>query len=519
MLIAALKPGHDGSVAIVEDGTLLASLESEKDSFPRHSPFTPTTLLSAGEELDRVPDIMALGGWQAGHKPIAAGYHGTEAPSRRRTRFLGRDIEEFSSSHVRSHIMMAAGMAPRLERPQPQAVLVWEGVTGAFYILGADHRIERHIPVLDQPGARYAFLFALADTTFPDEGAVPDLGDSGKLMALAAYGSAGAADASTAATVEAVLQTPTIYPAPKWAFADSPVYNAGVRSEAAKNAATLLSDRIFDRFLAAAKEELAPGLPLRISGGCGLNCEWNARWHSEGPFSSVFVPPCTNDSGSAVGTAADAQLSATGDVHIDWSVYSGREFVDDTRPDPAVWEETPLDLGELCAALAHGRIVAWVQGRWEMGPRALGNRSLLAEPRDAATKDRLNRIKQREDYRPIAPCCREEDVAEVFEESYPDPYMLYFRTFAASGFGAVTHVDGSARVQTVGQAHNPRLHALLSAYAARAGVGMLCNTSLNFKGEGFINRMSELAAFCEAQGVDDMVVGDSWYRRRVPLPG
>ncbi|MUL41990.1 3-hydroxymethylcephem carbamoyltransferase [Streptomonospora sp. PA3] len=517
MLIAAFKPGHDGSVAVVEDGVLVESLEAEKDSFPRHSPLTPAALFDNAESLDRLPDVFALGGWQSGKAPIGAGYHGTAAPVRHRRRFFGRQAEMFSSSHVRSHIMMAVGMAPRPEPPQAQVVLVWEGVTGAFYLLDEEFRIQRELPVLEQPGARYAFLFALADPTFPDEGAVPDLSDSGKLMALAAYGDAESAGAETVRTVERILQTPTIYPAPKGAFADSPVYNSGVRSQVAVDAAALLSDRLFDTFFRMAKEELPPGLPLRISGGCGLNCEWNARWRFDGHFSSVFVPPCTNDSGSAIGTAADAQLAATGDPHIDWSVYSGREFVWDRDPDGARWHRRSADLRGIADALGSGRVVAWVQGRWEIGPRALGNRSLLAEPRDPATRDRLNRIKQREDYRPIAPCCRVEDTAAVFAHDFPDPYMLYFREFRTAEYGAVTHVDGSARVQTVGTDTNPRLHALLSAFAERTGgPGMLCNTSLNFKGSGFINRMSDLVRYCEDHGVDDMVVGETWFHRTAP---
>lgn len=407
MLIAAMKPGHDGAAAIIDDRRLVLSLESEKDTYPRHSALTPTTLFQAPELVGRSPDIVALGGWQSGSLPIAAGYHGVEPPERRPMRWCGSSTEYVTSSHVRSHIAMALGMAPRPQRPQQQVVLVWEGVTGAFYLVDEQYRVVRELPVLTAPGARYALLFALADPTFPDEGAVPDLSDSGKLMALAAYGDAGAASAAIADTVARLLTIDPVYPAPKHRFRDSPVYNAGVTSQAATTAAALLTDRIYDVFAGAAKEHLPPGVPLRISGGCGLNCEWNQRWRSDGYFSSVFVPPCTNDSGSAIGTAIDALLATEGDPHIGWDVYSGLEFVPDTTPDPARWSATELDHRALARAIGSGRVVAWVQGRWEIAPRALGNRSLLAEPFHAATRDRLNQIKQREDYRPIAPCCRQ----------------------------------------------------------------------------------------------------------------
>ena len=127
-------------------------------------------------------------------------------------------------------------------------------------------------------------------------------------------------------------------------------------------------------------------------------------------------------------------------------------------------------------------------------------------------KERLNEIKQREDYRPIAPCCRIEDPTEAFVDDFEDPYMLYFNRVRSDRLGAVTHVDGTARVQTVSAATNERLHRLLTAFAERRGLGVLCNTSLNFKGYGFINRMSDLIQYCEDRGVDDMVVGDAWYR-------
>ncbi len=117
MLVAAFKPGHDGAVAVVEGGELTLLLEPEKDSFPRHSALTPTTVLEVAERLRRVPDVFALGGWQIGEKPIGAGYHGVGTPERCQRRYFGKDVECFSSTHVRSHIMMALGMAPRLDPP------------------------------------------------------------------------------------------------------------------------------------------------------------------------------------------------------------------------------------------------------------------------------------------------------------------------------------------------------------------------------------------------------------------
>jgi hydroxymethyl cephem carbamoyltransferase len=219
----------------------------------------------------------------------------------------------------------------------------------------------------------------------------------------------------------------------------------------------------------------------------------------------------------AIGTAIDSLLALTGDPYIDWDVYGGLEFEWDRVPDPLLWRRRDLDEKALADALAGGRICAWVQGRAEIGPRALGNRSLLAEPFNPATHNRLNEIKQREGYRPIAPCCRVEDLGKTFDRDFEDPYMLYFRMVRSNRFKAVTHVDGSARCQTVSKESNKPLHDLLTAFADRNGIGMLCNTSLNFKHKGFINKMSDLQEYCRARGVDDMVVGDAWFERRQSL--
>lgn len=517
MLVLAFKPGHDGSAAILKDGRLLVSLESEKDSFVRHSVLTPTTLLAATEYADEVPDVVAIGGWMKAHSLgnplIGAGYVGAHALQHRPMNFLGRSTTLFSSSHDRSHIMMGIGMAPRDEAPV-RAVLVWEGTTGSFYLVDDRHVVVREIRVLQAPGLRFAFLFALADPTFPDQKVLPRLEDSGKLMALAAYGDPEDADEGVKETIDRLLTTESLLVSPpKAQFRSSPLYNAGVESDMTKIAAALLTRRIFEMFAAAAQEHLPRDIPLHISGGCGLNCDWNLWWRELGHFSSVFVPPCTNDAGSAIGTAIDALATLTGEPYIEWDVYSGLEFESDCDLNPDRWERRSLDKRAVADVIAGGQVVAWVQGRWEIGPRALGNRSLLAEPFDPRTRDRLNEIKQRESYRPVAPVCRVEDLGELFHEDFEDPYMLYFRRVRSDRLGAVTHVDGSARCQTVSGANNEMLHGLLTAFADRCGAGILCNTSLNFKGFGFINRLSDLAKYCDSRGVDHMVVGDSWFSR------
>jgi hydroxymethyl cephem carbamoyltransferase len=158
-------------------------------------------------------------------------------------------------------------------------------------------------------------------------------------------------------------------------------------------------------------------------------------------------------------------------------------------------------------------VVAWIQGRAEIGPRALGHRSLLASPLNADSKDLLNRVKRREDYRPIAPACLLEELPQWFEDAREDPYMLFFANVATDALPAVTHVDGTARVQSVGPDGDPRFRALLEAQSRHTGYGVLCNTSLNYKGYGFINRAADLFSYCEAHRIDHAVIDGEWYRR------
>jgi hydroxymethyl cephem carbamoyltransferase len=515
MLIVALKPGHDGSVAVLRDEQLLLVLEAEKNSFPRHESLTPSTLLSLAEHMNEIPDVIALGGWHKrgalGCSAVGSGYLGVDIPLQRSMRFFGKKVSFFSSTHERSHIMMAIGMAPKQDH-EHKAVLVWEGGIGAFYLLDNQATVIGKISVIAEPGARYAFLYALADPTFPDSGSFPNLTDSGKLMALASFAQPQDADSHIAETIDKILKLDTLYPAPKHQFRKSVVYNAGVEADATKIAAALLTQRLFDVFAHVAEMRFPRNTPLHISGGCGLNCQWNQLWRQSGYFSSVFVPPCTNDSGSAIGTAIDALATLKGNPYISWDVYSGLEFENDIEPPSSRWYSYRVDHIGISAALAAGQVVAWVQGRWEIGPRALGNRSLLAEPFNLVTRDRLNHIKGRESFRPIAPCCRAEDAGRFFADSFEDPYMLYSRNVRASELKAVTHVDGSARLQTVTRDSNLALYELLTIFAKHSGIGVLCNTSLNFKGLGFINRMSDLVAFCENKGIENMVVGDTWFR-------
>ncbi|APU15456.1 MULTISPECIES: carbamoyltransferase C-terminal domain-containing protein [Actinoalloteichus] len=514
MLILSLKEGHDGGITAIEDGRLLFALEAEKDNYPRYDRLTGEVMARAAGLLDRVPDVVALGGWVKGfhsvEPPSRTGYFGVGdgSTSDEEGTFFGKKVRYFSSTHERSHIYTSLGMAPRATG-QAYYSLVWEGNIGDFYRIDEQGRPTHLKHVLADPGNKYAYLFALADPSFPVGTGLFRYNDAGKQMALTAFAEQGPTTAEEKETIDFILrQQQIILNLSKDEMSWSHVYDKGVESQEYRNIAAKHSQAIFDMFYDYASEHMKEGLPLLISGGCGLNCDWNAQWRESGLFESVFVPPCPNDSGSALGTGIDAQWYYTGDATIEWSVYSGEEFVEDVQPDLAKYEVRPLVPAEVARYVEQGNIIGWAAGRYEMGPRALGNRSILAAPFTEETTARLNAIKRREGYRPIAPIALESDAHRWFAGSVVDPYMLFFNRVTSDRLKAVTHVDGSARTQTVTRERNGRIVDVLEAFRDITGFSVLCNTSLNNNGRGFINRTSDLLAYGEKHGLDGYVVND-----------
>lgn len=523
MLIISLKPNHDGAAAIVRDGQLEISLESEKDSHPRHSHLKPFDFAAILQHLPEVPDMVAFSGWHldaiSRHFPesrdAALAYNGVEAVFMRDYRVLGKRMTLFSSTHERSHILCSYGLSPFIQG-QPCYVLTWEGTIGRFYEIDDNLKVTLLGEPLQAPGLRYSYLYYLGNRDEADFRHPRNASGPGKLMALSAYGDANRVDSEGVALIRFLLSAeglraimnPGIVKA-NFPYR-SPFLNIGFESQSFRDVARRFSDEIFDLFYQFAARHLHKRLPLLIGGGCGLNCEWNSRWQQSGLFPDVFVPPCVNDTGSAIGCAIDAQFHRTGEAKLRWTAYAGEPMVDD-QPQWDGFHNELQDNERIAQWLAAGWIVAWVHGRYEIGPRALGNRSLLASPFSDDTAKRLNLIKEREDFRPIAPVCLEEDLSDHFLGPRRSPFMLHFHKVRHDRVPAVTHVDGSARVQTVGPTDNPALRALLLAFKRRTGVGVLCNTSLNFKGKGFINRTSDLLTYVVERDIDAAVVNGRMY--------
>lgn len=508
--IIAVNPGHDGAFAVVKDGELLLSSEAEHGSKPRHMPALAYFLLNNISKIDKVPNIICTSGWSEGYPFQSAGttYHGTSQQEFRirPSTVFGCRTHLFESTHERSHIFCSYGLSP-FPQGEPCYVLLWEGDIGSFYEIDERLCIHRLKSVLPFPGYKYSFLFDLADPSALIGTWNHDC--AGKLMALAGFSNRTQGTAEEFALIRRILQDVIPPTTDKRLFADTPYLDCGVTEPKFRELVAVFSDTIFNIFHSYAKTHLRKRYPLLIAGGCGLNCDWNSKWRDSGLFSDVFVPPVTNDSGSAIGTAIEAQYVFFDNAKVSWTVYSGSDFI--CEESPGHFLESALDYDRVADLLSQDKVIAWVQGKSEIGPRALGNRSLLAAPFRRTVKDRLNKIKQREWYRPIAPVCLEEDANELFGAERSSPFMLYFHRVNAPELEAITHVDGSARVQTVSSEQNPSLYRLLSAFKCRTGFGVLCNTSLNRKGRGFINRSGDLFDFVEEQAIDAVVIDSRLY--------
>jgi carbamoyltransferase len=258
---------------------------------------------------------------------------------------------------------------------------------------------------------------------------------------------------------------------------------------------------------------------LCLAGGVALNCVANGRILREAGFDDIWIQPGAGDAGGAIGVAFSIWNSALGHprgfvmTHAHWgpefdddeigAFLTGRGARSERLDEGALFKRT----GQM---IADGLVVGWFQGRMEFGPRALGARSILADARDPGMKDRLNeKIKLREGFRPFAPAVLEEDVSGWFEIDRPSPFMLLTAQVREDRrtIPSVTHVDGSARLQTVSRDTNPRFHGLISAFKRLTGCPVIINTSFNIRGEPIVCTPEEAYLCFMRTGMDALVMG------------
>jgi carbamoyltransferase len=261
---------------------------------------------------------------------------------------------------------------------------------------------------------------------------------------------------------------------------------------------------------------------LVMAGGVALNCVANSALFEHSAFDDVWVQPAAGDAGTAMGAAMYVAHELGDEVQPMVSAALGRSFDDDRlrheleRAD--VSYERPDDIADAVAeVLAKDGVVAWFQGASEWGPRALGHRSLLAHPGPKENVERLNDVKGREQFRPVAPMVLAERAAEMFTGGpLPSPYMLFTHRVSpdwAERIAAVVHVDGTARIQTVDATDNPLMHRCIASFEERTDLPVIVNTSLNTAGRPMVDDPRDALECFGSAPIDALALGPFLVRR------
>lgn len=257
---------------------------------------------------------------------------------------------------------------------------------------------------------------------------------------------------------------------------------------------------------------------LCMAGGVALNCVLNACIRDKGPFKNIWVQPAAGDAGTSLGAAiwVDLQEHKSPAKHYQMShAYWGPDYSDEEIERFLKWAKVPYRKMENIAEetadiLTQDKIIGWFQGRMEFGPRALGSRSILASPVNPEMQAKLNEVKDREDFRPVAPVVLEEDAASWFVDASQSPFMLFVyevKQDKVSKIPAVRHVDGTARIQTVNKEQHGRYYDLLQAFKKKTGVPVLVNTSFNTLGKPIVCTPRDAVECFWSSPFDALVIG------------
>lgn len=540
---------HDPAAALVIDGRIVAAAEEERFTRRKHGkeavPFstwelpveaarwclkqaglTPADLDAVGYSYD--PRLMdetteGLDGLDRDWEYLRTLY------AERAPRFLQAALPGLDPAivrHVRHHVAHAASSA--LASPHPDcAVLVVDGRGERSSMLAGGYR-DHKLDVLASQSLPHSLGLFYEDLT--EHLGFKRSSDEYKVMAMASYGKPRFAE----------YLRERVYACDDGGFRTEPVDWAAMTPARAPGAGK--GGHALDRpepdhaDLACSVQTVVEGVLLDLvrwlrertdhenlclAGGVALNCVANSKIHARGGFDHVWVQPAAGDSGTALGAALALAGEAGEAITPMPSAALGRGFSDEeiaaALTEAAVPYERPTDFAAAVGdALADNKLIGWFQGRAEFGPRALGQRSLLADPRRIENLERLNTVKGREQFRPVAPMVLAERAAEIFSGGpIPSPYMLFVHEVAEAWrdrIPAVTHVDNTARIQTVDRGQ-PLLHDTISRFAARTGVPVVVNTSFNTAGRPMVDSPRDALECFGSAPIDLLAIGPYLVRR------
>lgn len=526
---------HDTSAAILRDGELIAAVEQERFDGCRHSTNFPRDAIDfclhqASITIEQVSavgvtfdysafalnnhpfeqntvnhDDMSKEGRQVQHQRNMAVYR--SALDDMRASGLGNFVT------IRHHLCHAAGtfFSSGFDRAN---ILVVDGrgedeCTSLYLGDGLSINKLKSYEIKDSLGHLYTYVTSLC-------GLYNHIGQEGKTMGLAPYGTGKLSLLDSVLKFESDryrIDREAMRSLKKYANRDI------VFSDESKELAFAVQKALEEAFAFLAEDLYAQtGVNnFCLSGGVTLNCNANARL-AQLPFvEKLYLQPAANDAGTAVGAAMVLHAGATGTRPVvREQVYLGPSFTDDEieayLQEQGLSYQKLLDPALVAAELIHaGKIIGWCQGAAEFGPRALGNRSILASPCSATIRDKVNVVKQRENWRPLAPSVLAEQAGHWFSPTLPSPHMLLTLNVLPEKRNVVpgiTHVDGTARVQTVEADANPLYHRLISCLFDLSGVPMVMNTSLNTKGQPIVRTPADCIECLYESGLDAIIVGD-----------
>jgi carbamoyltransferase len=530
---------HDPAAALVVDGRVVAAAEEERFSRRKHGkrpvPFSAWELPEASarwclDEAGLTPgDLDAVAysfdpalGEPAEELGLADPWdwlrqeYARRAPDFLAAALPGLDPDQvrFVPHHV-AHAASAALASPAHGLGHDQAVLVLDGRGEAASHLAAVYR-RGEIHRLAAQRLPHSLGLLYEDVT--EHLGFLRSSDEYKVMALASYGKPRHLDLFRDAVRPGADGGFTVEPIALDALCKRRDPSTEEWSAEHADLACSLQRRLEEVVLALAGwlHEAAGGpRALALAGGVALNCVANARLAAQGPFDEVWIQPAAGDAGTALGAALHIAAEGGAEVRPIPGADLGRGFSDAELESALRRARLPYtrpgSIAEIVASvLADDGVVAWYQGRSEYGPRALGHRSLLAHPGYAANLERLNEVKGREQFRPVAPMVLAERAGDIFAGVLPSPYMLFthgVRDDWRERIPAVVHVDGTARIQTVDHRSEPLLAEMLGAFERRTGLPVVVNTSLNTAGRPMVDTPHDALELFGSAPVDLLAIG------------